>query len=225
MLLPSRSFSEAEFANRYRVSRTPVREACRLLQNEGLITIIPFRGYFVASLTGLDFHNLQELQFVVDPAAAALAAQRATVEQVRKMESYARYEYKVGTKASYYEFLQRNFNLHVGIAQATGNRELTAVVANVHTRLMRYFYPGLFLDGYGPDLVAEHCRIVEEIRKRNPQKARQLAEKHVTNTMDRSAGLFFSVAQARLVEQGQNSSVFTAPAFQSTVEWEGPGGD
>src|SRR5439155_6314482 len=130
VLLPSRSFSEAEFANRYRVSRTPVREACRLLQNEGLITIIPFRGYFVASLTGLDFHNLEELQFVVDPAAAALAAQRPTVEQVRDMESYARYEYKVGTKASYYEFLQRNFKLHVGIAQATGNRELTAVVAN-----------------------------------------------------------------------------------------------
>src|ERR1700694_868321 len=147
-LSPSQSFSEAEFAKRYRVSRTPVREACRLLQNEGFITIIPFRGYFVAPLTGLEFHNLQELQFLVDPAAAVLATRRATAEQVRKMESYSRYEYKVGTKASFYEFLQRNFKLHVGIAQATGNRELTAVVVNVHTRLMRYFYPGLFLGDY-----------------------------------------------------------------------------
>lgn len=202
-----------------------MREACRLLQNEGFITIIPFRGYFVAPLTALEFHSLQELQFLVDPAAAALAAERATAEQLRKMESYAKYEYKVGTTASYYEFLQRNFRLHVGIAQATGNRELTVVVANVHTRLMRYFYPGLFLDAYGPNLVVEHCRIVGAIRNRNPQKARQLAEKHVTNTIDRSAKLFFTVAQAHLVEQGQNSNAFTAPTFQSTAEWENFGRD
>jgi DNA-binding GntR family transcriptional regulator len=225
VLSPSQSFSEAEFAKRYRASRTPVREACRLLQNEGFITIIPFRGYFVAPLTGLEFQNLQELQFLVDPAAAVLATGRATAEQVRKMESYARYEYKVGTKTSFYEFLQRNFKLHVAIAQATGNRELTAVVVNVHTRLMRYFYPGLFLGDYGPDLVAEHCRIVEAIRKRNPQKARQLAEEHVANTMNRSSKLMFTVAQAHLVEQGQNSDAFTGPTFQSTVEWESLGRD
>lgn len=218
-LPPSRPFSEAEFAKRYRVSRTPVREACRLLRNEGFITIIPFRGYFVAPLTEAEFRNLLELQLVVDPAAAALASQRATGRQVRQMESYAKCEYRVRDKSSFYEFLQANFKLHTGIAHATGNGDLADVVVNVHTRLMRYFYPGLSLDAFGPSLAAEHCGIVEAIARKSPERARQLAGKHVRKTIERSSNLFFAVTQAQLVEQGENSDAFTAPPFSSAAGW------
>jgi DNA-binding GntR family transcriptional regulator len=186
-LSPGKSLSEADMGRRYKIGRTPVREACRRLQNEGLVRIIPFRGYFIAPLSVAEFHDLEETQMVFEPETAAMAAQRATNDQIAAMESCATYEYRVGDKESYWQFLEKNHHLHVAIAEATGNKELVAVINGVHTRLMRFFFIGVSLDAAGPQLVQEHCRIVEAIRKRNPEQARQRALEHVRKSMERSA--------------------------------------
>lgn len=217
VLKPGAAFSELELAKRYAVSRTPVREVCRQLQTDGLITIVPFRGYSIASLTVAEFHNLQEMQLVVDSAAAALASQRATADQLEEMESAARYEYKIGIKSSYYEFLQRNMALHVGIAVASGNQELVQCVAGVHTRLMRYFYLALTLDSYGPELVAEHLGIVAAIRARDAELSRKRTAQHILNTMKRSASLF--VASALVKDQTSvNDSLLSVSEFQDALK-------
>src|ERR1019366_296079 len=145
-LAPGASFSELELGERYKTSRTPVREACRRLAGEKFITIVRFRGYFVSPLTVAEFHNLQEMQLITDPAAAELAAERASAEQVTSMEKWGAYQYDKARPESYYEFLDQNRNLHVGIAAATGNECLTETVANIHARLMRYFYLRLSAD-------------------------------------------------------------------------------
>jgi GntR family transcriptional regulator, rspAB operon transcriptional repressor len=199
-LAPGKCFSEMELARRFDSSRTPVREACRRLENEGLIEIIPFRGYFVSALTVGDFHNLHELQLVVDPAAAAIAAQRANPGEIMAMEACAAYEYQVGKRESYYEFLQNNLKLHVTIAQASCNEHLARVVSNVHTRLMRFFYLGLSIDAYGAILVCEHTGIVDAIKARDPELARKRAEEHVSNTIKRSSGIFLAGAEISLHE-------------------------
>ncbi len=199
-VLPGKCFSETDLAKRFESSRTPVREACRRLEHEGLMQIIPFRGYFVAPLTVADFHNLHEVQLAVEPAAAAFAAQRANPSEIAAMEACAKYAYQVGDQASYYEFLQTNLKLHVGIAQTAGNDHLAKVVANVHARLMRFFYLGLSMDAYGPVIVAEHTGIVEAIKARDPEAARKRAEEHVSNTIRRSSSAFLSATEVRLRE-------------------------
>ena len=216
VLKPGSAFSELDLARRYDVSRTPVREVCRQLQTDGLITIVPFRGYSVASLTVAEFHNLQEMQLIVDSSAAALASQRATVVHLEQMESAARYEYKIGVKSSYYEFLQRNMALHVGIAVASRNEELVQSVTSVHTKLMRYFYLALTLDAYGPELVVEHLGIVEAIRSRDAELARKRTAQHILNTMKRSASLF--VASALIQNQASvQDSLLSVSEFQDAL--------
>ena len=187
-LPPGKSFSEDELGQRYRTSRTPVREACRHLASEGFMNIIPFRGYFVAPLTVGEFNNLQEVQLMVDPSAASLAAERATPEQVEDLEKWARYKYK--GRESYYEFLDQNRCLHVGIATAAANDRLVEIVSNVHTRLMRYFYLGLSMQSFGEEIVKEHCAIVDAIRKNRAAEAQAHTREHIENTMRRSAGLW-----------------------------------
>ncbi len=128
------------------------------------MNIIPFRGYFVAPLTVAEFNNLQEVQLMVDPSAAGLAAERASPEQVENLEKWASYKYK--GRESYYEFLDQNRSLHVGIAEAAANDRLVEIVSNVHTRLMRYFYLGLSMQSFGDEIVKEHRRDC----RRNPQE-------------------------------------------------------
>lgn len=188
-LTPGKSFSEAELGRLYNASRTPVREACRRLEHEGLIRIVPFRGYSIAPLSVAEFHDLQELQLIFEPSAAALAAERAERRELEEMRELASYEYKVDDKQSYREFLQKNYQLHSLIAQSTKNKRLFDVVSNVHVRLMRFFYLGLSFDSYGPALVVEHISLVEAIGEGNVEEARRRAADHIRKAMERSASL------------------------------------
>lgn len=189
ILAPGLSISEQEMCERYRASRTPVREACRKLCEESLMQMVPFRGYSIPPLTIEEYRNLRELQAAVDPAVAALAAERATPPQIKEMENWASYEYNVGQRNSYYTFLEWNRNLHICIAAATRNQAYLDVVMNVQTRLMRYYYQVIVMDSYGPELVAEHHDLVRAIKSGNSNLARQRAEEHLTNTTRRSVNI------------------------------------
>lgn len=214
-LRPGSSFSESDFTRRYKVSRTPVREACRRLNDEGFINIIAFRGYSVAPLTVAEFHSLQELQLIVDSSAAGLAAERATPEQILQLQALGKFEYKVGVRASYYKFLDQNRAFHVGIAESTGNKELAQVVASVHTKLMRYFYLSLGMNAYGTELVNEHMAIVQAIRESNAQEAQQRTRDHILNTMQRSA---HSLLSSSLIDSSSLLSPALTPyGFQSVM--------
>ena len=217
--LPGKSLSEQELCRRYHTSRTPVREACRRLEKDGLIKIIPFRGYFVAPLTMAEYHNLNEVQLIVEPAAAALAAQRATPDQLKQIEEWAEYVYRVGNQKSYYTFLDRNYSLHVGIATASGNESLVEIASQVHTRLMRFFYLVISVDSYGPELVAEHREIVRAIGNRDPESARQRTAEHIVHTMQRSANLLLASTRSQL---GFLSPMPEWPALGVTTPHEWP---
>ena len=186
-LQPGASVSEADMCARYKASRTPVREACHRLQEEALLQIVPFRGYFIAPLTISEYRNLTEMQLIVDPSAAALAAERATDAQIRSIEKWAGYIYHPGQKKSYETFLEWNRNLHIEIASATGNESLADVTSNLQTRLIRYFYLVISMASYGQDLVEEHDEIVKAIRARKPELARERAADHVRQTIERTS--------------------------------------
>jgi DNA-binding GntR family transcriptional regulator len=185
-LAPGRSISELEMCTRYDASRTPVREACRRLGDESLMQMIPFRGYSITPLTIEEYRNLHELQSIVEPAAAALAAERATQEQIKEIDGWATYEYNVGQKNSYYTFLEWNKNFHICIAAASRNQSLLEIVTNAQTRLMRYYYLVIVMDSYGPQLVAEHRELVRALRSGNAELARARASEHLENTVKRS---------------------------------------
>jgi DNA-binding GntR family transcriptional regulator len=188
-LEPGLSISEQEMCQRYKASRTPVREACRKLCSESLMQMIPFRGYSIPSLTTEEYRNLNELQAVVEPAVAALAAERATDVQVKEIESWASYEYYPGQKNSYYTFLEWNRSFHISIAAASRNSAFLDVVRNEQTRLMRYYYQVIVMDSYGHELILEHQNLVRAIKARNPDLARARAMEHLTNTSRRSANV------------------------------------
>ena len=189
VLAPGSSVSEAELCKRYEASRTPVREACRRLCDEGMVQIIPFRGYIITPLTIEEYRNLYEVQSILDPMIAGLAAERANPDQIKEMERWASYEYYPGQKNSYYTFLEWNKQFHIAIAEATGNRAMIEIVSNMQARLMRYFYLVIIMDSYGQQLVAEHHEIVRAIRTGDAQAARERAAEHVTNTVSRSSNV------------------------------------
>jgi DNA-binding FadR family transcriptional regulator len=126
---------------------------------------------------------------------------------VEALEKWARYKYK--GRESYYEFLDQNRSLHVGIAAAAANERLVEIVSNVHTRLMRYFYHGLSMQSFGDEIVKEHCAIVEAIRRNRAAEARENTREHIENTMRRSSGLWTTPGMRGLVPFDRSNGAFT----------------
>lgn len=187
---PGVSLSEQELCERFDASRTPVREACRYLETERLISIVPYRGYTVTPVNMQDFYALHEMQLIIDPAAAALAAIRATTVQLEAIEQSGMYPYKPGSQESYFTFLQKNFDFHVQIAAATRNEHLQESVVSVQTRLMRFFYLIISMDAFGPDLMDEHGMLVDALKRRDAEAARTAAVNHVRCTNMRGSVIF-----------------------------------
>jgi GntR family transcriptional regulator, rspAB operon transcriptional repressor len=88
-------------------------------------------------------------------------------------------------------------------------------------RLMRFFYLGLPFDSYGPALVKEHLSLVEAIRMRDPEQARQMAATHIRNAMERSASLLMSALRfgEAVFEQGAESQ---RPSVSARLEVRPP---
>lgn len=214
-LAPGRALSEPELCRRYRTSRTPVREACHHLEREGLIEIIPYRGYRVPPLTMAEYHNLNEIQLIVEPTAAALAAQRISSELLQRLQHFVTPAYRLKDTRSYYDFLEANYRLHVGIAEASANEPLQKIVAEVHTRLMRFFYLVISMDAYGPELTAEHRGIVQAIASHDPERARRAMTDHILRTMQRSMNLLVHSRYAPLRFPGLSEAWRTLPLVPS----------
>ncbi|HWA95884.1 MAG TPA: GntR family transcriptional regulator [Terracidiphilus sp.] len=215
VLSPGLSISEQEMCDRYNASRTPVREACRRLCDESLMQMTPFRGYSIPALTIEEYRNLHELQTTVEPAVAALAAERATPAQIKEIENWASYEYVMGEKNSYYTFLEWNRNFHICIAAASRNQAFLDVVRNVQTRLMRYYYLVIAMDSYGTELVEEHHDLVRAIKSGNPELARQRAGEHLSNTGRRSMNVDLRSANyssERLLSDDDSDWLLKAPS-------------
>ncbi len=191
-LKPGHYFSETELARRFKVSRTPIREACTLLEKEGLLQSIPYRGYLIPPITFEDLQKLYQVQLIVESACAELAARAVTPEQLHVLEQLCQHSYTFEDRKSYFEFIRANFRFHTLIAEATGNSLLHEIVTEVENKLQRFFYQTIGLGAYGPLLVEEHTAIVHALREGDPDKARRAMERHIQSTKERTSKLFLA---------------------------------
>jgi DNA-binding GntR family transcriptional regulator len=173
-LAPEHRLIESELCAVLDVSRTPLREAFNRLSLEGLVIAAPPSGYIVAPLTIEDIRDLTELRRAVESEAAALAAQRATPEDIRVMESSATFSYKQGDRSTYASNLERNRSFHLAIARASHNSRLEAIVTSVLDQVQRAIYFGLDAAIDAKLATAEHFQLIAAIKSRSPRKAREL---------------------------------------------------
>lgn len=154
------------FARKYRVSRTPVRDALGRLQHEGLLQSIPRVGYFVTRITIKDVQDLFQLRWVVEAASAELAARNITDAQLDRLEAVL-VGYDVGNLDSYLRFLEGNRAFHHGIAVASGNSLLAEEIGRLLDRMQRLLF--LKLDRRPPQqMMQEHRDLVAALRTHDP---------------------------------------------------------
>jgi DNA-binding GntR family transcriptional regulator len=171
-LLPGTQMSPPELAGRYGVSRTPVRDALNTLAQEGLVEVVPRRGYFVSRITVRDVEEIFELRLILETASAELATARISSEGIDHLAQLSS-RYVAGDIESYKAYLGENRQFHLAVAEAAGNRLLLEALQRVFDQMQRFLILRLDLSDDADNMLAEHYLLLDAFRKRDAGRGRQ----------------------------------------------------
>lgn len=180
-LKPGTRLMEIQLANKLGVSRTPIREAIRKLENEGLVHMTPRKGAEVAEITEKNMLDVLEVRKTLEELAIELACDRITEEQVEALhEAEEQFEQALETR-DVTGIAEADVAFHDVIFAATDNQRLINLLNNLREQMYRFRVEYLKeLENY-PVLIAEHKQMIEAITGGEKQVARETIAKHIDN--------------------------------------------
>ena len=180
-LKPGERLMEIHLAEKLGVSRTPIREAIRKLELEGLVIMIPRRGAEVASITEKGLRDVLEVRRELDAFACELACERINTAGL-EMLRLACEEFAQATRSKdAAQIAKADVKVHNIIVHATGNERLTEIVNSLSEQMYRYRFEYIKDTTNYDELVEEHRLIYESILKKDKVTAAKVARTHIDN--------------------------------------------
>lgn len=180
-LKPGERLMEQQVAEELGVSRTPVREAIRKLENEGFIIIIPRKGAYVSDISLKDIAQVFEVRAAMEALAAGLAAQRIADDQMEKLERKLVEVKNAVDNSDLDNIIQFDTDFHEIIYDASRNDRLVQILNNLREQIQRYRTASLASPGRLKDTLREHQELVDAISTRNVALAQKVAKEHIEN--------------------------------------------
>ena len=180
-LKPGERLMELQLAEEMGVSRTPVREAIRKLELEGLAVMVARRGAYVSDLSIRDIAETFEIRGALESLAAGLATERITPDELEQLE---RTLVQIGESIEQNDLnavVRLDEEFHAIMYHASRNQRLTQIVSNLREHITRFRLSSLAIPGRFRSVFQEHKNIVEAISERNSALAQALAKEHIEN--------------------------------------------
>ncbi|WZL73553.1 GntR family transcriptional regulator [Clostridiaceae bacterium 35-E11] len=178
-LKPGERLMEVQLAEQLGVSRTPVREAIRKLELEGLLVMVARKGAYVADVSIKDILDVLEVRSVLEGLAASLAAERMTEEELEELELIS-YHFKKYIESGNVEgMIEKDREFHDRIFRSTRNPKLMQIAQGLQEQVHRFRTSYFAEYNKSKALLSEHQAILEAISDRNAAKAQQLAQNHI----------------------------------------------
>lgn len=180
-LKPGERLMELQLAAKLGVSRTPIREAIRMLEQEGLAVTIPRKGAEVAKMTEKDMEDVLQIREALDELAAKIACEQISEEQLEELVA-TMHEFEESTKTDNVKKIsEADVKFHDIIYQSTGNPKLVNMLNNLREQMYRYRVEYLKEEQTRNLLVSEHEELVKAIREGDVQKAQDISFHHLEN--------------------------------------------
>jgi GntR family transcriptional regulator, rspAB operon transcriptional repressor len=157
-----------DISKNYKTSITPVRDALQMLSQDGLVTIKPRSGYYVASLSLKELRDLLDLRRILELAAIEKAVLRITSEQIEALRN-VHGGYTGEDDTSYERYTEENRKFHYLIAVASGNLALAEALGHLHDRLARF----MVVQQIGERQIRMHNQIIKALEEHDLEGARQ----------------------------------------------------
>lgn len=181
---PGERLMEISLANRLGVSRTPVREAIRKLELEGLVIMIPRKGAQVAKITEKSLRDVIEIRCVLEEFAASLACERITEEGKEKLKEAHRQFVEAAQTNDIIDIVEKDEQFHDAIFQATCNDRLITIINNLREQFYRYRMEYVKDIEQHSVLVTEHEQLLHAIFNQDSETAKQIMRTHLKNQQE-----------------------------------------
>lgn len=180
-LEPGERLMEIQLAERLGVSRTPVREAIRKLELEGLVIMVPRKGAEVASITEKNLRDVLEVRKALEELAVTLACERMDKSQFKLFDDQNEVFSNALKEGNLSEIASQDVDFHEIIYRATGNEKLQQMLSNLREQMYRYRIEYIKDEKQRSNLIHEHCEIAEAIKERDIERARVAIRLHIDN--------------------------------------------
>ena len=177
---------EAALGKELGVSRTPVREALRQLELEGLVRIIPNKGAYVTGISSKDVHDIYRVRSMLEGMCARWATENITDRQIEELEEIILLsEFHLSKKGRQTEQVaELDGKFHKVLYEASNSRILEHVLTDFHKYVQMARTKSVGAKNRAEKSIAEHRRILEAIKKKDAALAEKLANEHIMNVME-----------------------------------------
>jgi DNA-binding GntR family transcriptional regulator len=178
-LAPGSWIDELKLAEEYGISRTPLREALKVLATEGLVTMKVRRGAYVTEVSERDLADVYHLLALLESDAAGVVAIEATAAQLKELTAlHKELEKSVGQRERFFEI---NEAFHMRLLEIANNRWRDQMVADLRKVMKLNRHSSLFKEGRIEQSLAEHRAILQALTERKPEQAAERMSAHFTN--------------------------------------------
>lgn len=169
------------------VSRTPVREALRQLELEGLVTIVPNKGAYVTGITHEDVHDIYKIRSMLEGLCARWATEHITEEQIEELEEIillSEFHLKKNGREQAEQVSELDGKFHKVLYQASNSRILEHVLSDFHKYVQMARTMSVGAKDRAGRSIEEHRAILEAIRRKDADRAEKLANEHIMKVME-----------------------------------------
>ncbi len=170
--------SEPELAERYGISRTPIREAFRQLESEGYLTVIPRRGAVVSEFSEKDVEEFYAIKSILEGYAARRACEKLTDKELGRLQAINDRLSELAEHNDIKTFFKIHSDFHDTFIKAADNEKLRDLINSLVTRFQRLRLTSLSMPGRMRISVQEHEKIIEAFRSRDAESAEALVRKN-----------------------------------------------
>ena len=183
-LVAGERLMELQLAAKLGVSRTPIREAIRMLEQEGLAITIPRKGAIVAGMTEKDMQDVLEIREALEELSVQVACDKITEEEIAKLQKNMKnFEHSLKS-GDLKKMAQADVEFHDVIYQATDNPKLINMLNNLREQMYRYRVEYLKNPQNHEQLLKEHEAIYKGIVEKDKDAVTNMIRKHISNQVD-----------------------------------------
>ena len=178
---PGERLMEIQLAQKLGVSRTPIREAIRKLELEGLVIMIPRKGAEVAHITEKDMRDVLEVRATLEELVVALACKNVTDEKLAELKAANKLFETAIVSKDVVNIVDADVHFHDIIYTMTDNARLIQIINNLREQMYRYRLEYVKDARTHSILISEHNDIIKQLKDRNVEQAKKVIYQHINN--------------------------------------------
>ena len=177
---PGERVSEPDLAERFGISRTPIREAFRQLESEGYLQVVPRKGAVVASLSERDIEEFYAIKIILEGFAARMAADKLTEKEIERLESINTRLHKIASEGDVKAFFRVHNEFHEVFIKAAGNEKLSEMINQLVMKFKRLRLASLSQPGRMEVSIEDHSDMIQAFKDHDGNRADSLVRHAAT---------------------------------------------